>query len=63
MKNNMAFKIAGAVFLLVAIAHLLRLIFSMDVIIGGWAVPLWFSVFGFILTLLLAVWIFKSIKN
>lgn len=62
MKNGMAFKIVGAVFLIMALAHLLRLFFRTEIIVGGWAVPLWFSVVAFIVTLLLAIWILKSIK-
>jgi len=40
-------KLAILVFSIVAIAHLCRLIFAMDVTIGDWAVPQWVSLLGF----------------
>jgi len=60
MKNNMALKVAGGVFLLVSMAHLLRLIFKAEIIISGFTVPLWYSAFGFVFALLLSLWLFKS---
>lgn len=39
-------RLAMIVFVLVAVAHLLRLIFDTDVIIGSWNMPLWISVLG-----------------
>lgn len=35
--------VAGALFWLVATLHLLRVLFEIDVIIGGWVVPPWSS--------------------
>ncbi|HTY44457.1 MAG TPA: hypothetical protein VMD52_00475 [Patescibacteria group bacterium] len=62
MRNTLAFKVAGVVFLLVAAAHLLRLVFKLEIIAGTFVVPMWLSSFGFIFALLLAVWVFKSLK-
>ncbi len=42
-------KIAIAVFSLVSILHLLRLVFGWEVIVAGFTVPLWFSAIGFII--------------
>ncbi len=58
MKNT-ALKVAGIIFLLVAIIHLLRLILKLEVIIAGHVVPMWFSIGWFILTLALSLWMFK----
>jgi len=33
----------------VSLAHLLRLIFQVDIIVGGFMVPLWVSIPGFII--------------
>jgi hypothetical protein len=55
----MALKVAGIIFLLVSIMHLLRFILKIEVIIAGFMVPLWFSIFGFIFALLLSLWMFK----
>lgn len=56
----MAKKIAGVIFLLVAIAHLLRLIFKAKVIIASFIVPMWMSGIAAVVTLLLSIWMLKS---
>lgn len=61
MKDT-ALKVAGVIFFVVAIAHLLRIILKFEVIIAGFVVPIWVSAFGFVIPLLLSVWMFKSIK-
>ncbi len=58
--KNIALKIAGAIFLLAALLHLLRVIFSIEVIVAGFAAPIWLSMFGFIFALALALWMFKT---
>jgi hypothetical protein len=39
---------AGLVFALVALLHVLRLYAGWPIVIGNWAVPLWFSWIGFV---------------
>jgi len=39
-------KLAIILFTLVAVAHLLRLIYALDITAGPWNVPQWVSVFG-----------------
>ena len=56
-------KIAIAVFSLVAILHLLRLVFGLEVIIGGVVIPFWVSVIGFIAAGLLAVLLWREMKG
>ncbi len=58
MKDT-ALKVAGVIFLAVAIIHLLRLILKLEVIIAGHVVPIWFSIWWFIFTLALSLWMFK----
>ena len=41
-------KLAIAVFIVVAIAHLLRLVYAADLIMGSWDSPMWVSVLGVI---------------
>ena len=36
-------KVAGVIFLLIAILHALRLAYGWPAVIGGWAVPMWLS--------------------
>ena len=42
--------VAGIIFSLVAICHLLRLVFGWPMIIAGWTVPLWLSFVGLIIS-------------
>lgn len=41
-------KLAVSLFTLVAIAHLLRLIYGVDLTVGDWSAPEWVSVVGVI---------------
>ena len=41
-------RLAMLVFIIVAVLHLLRLIFGVDVLIDDWSLPLWTSVLGVI---------------
>lgn len=41
-------KLAIIVFSLIALAHLLRLVFGTSLTVGDWGVPQWISFFGFI---------------
>lgn len=42
--------IAAVVFAIVALAHLLRLVYGWEITIAGWVVPMWVSVLGLIVT-------------
>jgi hypothetical protein len=35
--------VAGIIFSLIALLHVLRIIFNWDAVIGGWPVPQWIS--------------------
>jgi len=63
MKNRTYLLVVAVVFSLVAVFHLLRLILRWDAIIGGWVVPFWVSLVGFVIAGLLAIMGFKSSKN
>lgn len=39
-------KLAIILFIVVAIAHLLRIVYSADLILGSWNAPMWVSVLG-----------------
>lgn len=49
---------AGIVFGIVAIMHLLRLFYKTKIVAGRKTIPMWVSVLGFIIALLLAIWMF-----
>ena len=55
-----ALQLAGIIFLIIDILHLLRLWFAVRVSIGGWDVPPSVSIIGFAVALALSVFIFKS---
>ncbi|NQT76164.1 MAG: hypothetical protein HQ565_00515 [Bacteroidetes bacterium] len=50
MKNLiiLALRIAGTIFGIVAVIHLLRVITDASVIIAGWELPIWVNVLGFV---------------
>lgn len=57
---NSALIVAGIIFGLVALMHLLRLFYKTEVIMGGKIIPMWVSGIGFIVPLLLSVWMFME---
>jgi F0F1-type ATP synthase membrane subunit a len=61
--KNMALRVAGVVFLLVAIMHLLRLLLKVQVSVGDINVRLSLSLVGFVAALLLAIWMFSASKK
>ena len=56
MNPRMYFLICGIVFLVVAVAHLARLIAGCEVVVSGWAVPRWISFPGLIVSGFLSAW-------
>lgn len=58
----MATKIAAAVFFLVGLAHLARLLFPFKLVIGSWAPPLWANGLAACAALGLSVWLWKGKK-
>jgi membrane protein CcdC involved in cytochrome C biogenesis len=53
-------KLAIALFALVAIGHLLRLIIGIPMTVGEWGVPQWISVFGVIAPGVIAYLLWKE---
>lgn len=52
--------IAIVIFSLVAVLHVLRLIFGWEVVINGMAIPMWVSAVGFIIAGGLAVLLWRE---
>ena len=44
----------------ISAAHLLRLIFQAEMIVGDFHMPVWLSIFGFILPLVLALLLWRE---
>lgn len=55
--------LAVLVFAIVALVHLLRLVFGWEVTINGAAVPLWMSVLGIVIAAGLAVMLWRESRN
>ena len=62
MKSNSALKVAGIIFLFVAIMHFFRFILRVEVTVAGFTVPVGLSLFGFAVASLFSLWMFKSLK-
>jgi hypothetical protein len=61
--KNIWLRIAGAIFGIVAILHLLRIITSVPILIGGWSLPMWVNWMGLGATGFLCFWLWMmSIK-
>jgi hypothetical protein len=58
-----AARIATIFLALVALGHLLRLVFRVDVVAGGVVVPLWVSALAFIVTGGLAVLLWRESRH
>jgi len=54
---------AGIIFIIVGIAHLLRLFFMVEVTVAGKRIPFWVSFIGFIIPAIMAIWIFTVIAS
>lgn len=52
--------VAGIIFSIIALLHLLRLVIGWSVVIGTFVVPVWWSGVGLIIAGFLAFWMLKS---
>lgn len=55
--------IAVAIFALIAVAHLYRLIRGCEVVVGGTSIPIWASVVGLIVSAGLAVMLWRESRR
>ena len=55
--------ISISVFTLVALSHLLRLIFGWAMIVQGVSIPMWVSVVGVVVPAGLAIMLYREMKN
>lgn len=60
--KNIALIVAGFVFAIVAIAHLLRLYLGIEIMASNYVVPMNISWAGFIVTLALSIWMFVAYR-
>lgn len=60
MNTRIPLVVAGIIFLLVALAHLLRLVVHFTIMAAGYALPMTVSYVGFVIALVLAIWMFLA---
>jgi len=51
--------ISGAIFAIVAILHLLRVLNNWVLVLGPWSAPIWVSWMGTVVPVVLGVWAFR----
>jgi uncharacterized membrane protein len=56
-------RVSGTLFGLIAIGHLLRVLYRAPAEVAQWVVPLWVSVAGFLLPAVLALWAFRLVRQ
>ena len=54
---------AATIFLIVATLHLLRVIYKLEVVVGGWVVPQWLSVLAVVFIGYMSYQAFENLKN
>jgi len=55
--------ISGFIFALVAIAHIVRLLLEVEILINGWVLPLWVSGVGSAVPVILAWLCFRAARR
>ncbi len=61
--QNLALKVAGCIFVIVAIMQLLRVLFKVKIVVNdNIIVPIWLSVVASIVALLLALFMFACLQ-
>ena len=60
--KNVALKVAGIFFLLVATLHLVRVFWKIPVVVSGAAMPLYLSMVAAVAAFLLAIWMLVASK-
>jgi hypothetical protein len=61
MKDAALF-VAGIIFFVVGLMHVARLYFKVDVKVCELPVPLWTSIYGFVVAFILAFWMFTAVQ-
>jgi hypothetical protein len=55
--------VSGILFLLVALAHLIRIVYSLPVLIDTFSVPVFVSWVGFVVPAGLSLWAFRIVRG
>jgi len=57
-KKNLGLRVAGGIFGLIALLHLVRVFARWDAAIAGFSLPLWLSTAAFVVAGALSLWFF-----
>lgn len=60
--KDLALIVAGLIFLVISLMHLSRLVLKVEVRVGSFVVPLWWSILAILGPLGLALWMFSSAR-
>jgi uncharacterized membrane protein len=60
MNKIIPLRVAGFIFALVALGHLLRIIYEVKINVAEYVLPMSVSYIGFIVTLVLSIWMFLA---
>lgn len=63
MNRKLPLVVAGIIFSLIALVHLIRLIYEWEITIGGAIVPMTVSCAGLAVSALLAIWMFVAARG
>ena len=63
MNKTIPLCIAGLIFVLVALTHLVRIIYDIKIEVAGNAIPMHLSYLGFVVALSLSAWMFLACKK
>lgn len=63
MNKNLALRVAGIVFAFIAFIHLIRIMHQTVITVSGSTIPMSVSYTGFIVTLILSIWMFIASKS
>ena len=60
--KELALKVGGIILLFISFLHLVRLVLKVEVVVGGFVVPLWGSIIGLIVSFALSLWMLRAAK-
>ncbi len=63
MNKNIALIVSGLLFLFIAIVHLVRLYLQVEIVVSGHILPMQASIYGFVITLALSIWMFAASRS
>ena len=60
--QTLGLRVAGTIFALACLAHLLRVVTRVDVLVAGHQIPLWTNMVGVVISGALSLWLWQLSK-